>query len=523
MEATLNRSRLLSAGVLLTVLLMLAGLPVAVYLDLRDMTEVTLRRQARDLDDALTSIRNYYASDVVGRVLDNPGSTQVLHTYQSTPGAIPLPATLSLELGRLIQANGRSDIGYRFVSDYPFANRAPHPLDEFERDALLRLRQDPTAGPIFNSTYTGFTGRVRMITPVIMGGACVSCHNSHPESPKHDWKVGDVRAIQEITVALPLATNLFSFRYLLIYFSVGAAAGIAFILLQRHQTAAIRKVNGDLESANNFLADVSLKISRYLSPHVYRSIFSGELDTTIHTKRKKLTIFFSDIKDFTSTTERLQPEDLTALLNEYLDEMSHIALAHGGTVDKFFGDAMLIFFGDPETKGEAEDARACLRMAVAMRQRLAELTVLWLDRGILRPFQVRMGINTGYCNVGNFGSSDRMDYTIIGAEANLAARLQSIAEPGSIAMSAETFALVKDIAIAHPLPPITMKGFAEPLVPYVLDRMADAMPAAELHEHEDGLDLHLDLAKIDAANAGRVRAALQRAVVALAARPAKEA
>src|SRR5258708_610391 len=120
---------------------MLAGLPLAVYFDLRDMTEATLLRQARDLGAALTSIRNFYASEVVGRVLANPGTTQVLHTYQSTPGAIPLPATLSLELGRLIQTNQRSDIGYRFVSDYPFANRAPHPLDDFERGALLQLRQ----------------------------------------------------------------------------------------------------------------------------------------------------------------------------------------------------------------------------------------------------------------------------------------------------------------------------------------------------------------------------------------------
>src|SRR5262249_7819497 len=138
----------------------------------------------------------------------------------------------------------------------------------------------------------------------------------------------------------------------------------------------------------------------------------------IHTKRKKLTIFFSDIKDFTSATERLQPEELTTLLNQYLDEMSRIALRHGGTIDKFIGDAILVFFGDPESRGESDDARAALRMAVAMRHRLAELTVLWVDRGITRPFQVRMGINTGYCNVGNFGSSDRMDYTIIGVEAN---------------------------------------------------------------------------------------------------------
>src|SRR5204863_4529901 len=114
--------------------------------------------------------------------------------------------------------------------------------------------------------------------------------------------------------------------------------------LHRHPTAAgvtIRGMNKELETSNEFLATLSMKISRYLSPQIYKSIFSGQKDVTISTERKKLTIFFSDIKDFTATTERMQPEDLTALLNEYLTEMSSIALAHGGTVDKFIGDASL--------------------------------------------------------------------------------------------------------------------------------------------------------------------------------------
>src|SRR5213075_2870200 len=123
-------------------------------------------------------------------------------------------------------------------------------------------------------------------------------------------------------------------------------------------------MNRELETANDFLATLSMKISRYLSPQIYKSIFSGQRDVTIHTERKNLTIFFSDIKDFTATTERLQPEQITALLNEYFTEMSSIALDHGGTIDKFIGDAIVIFFGDPETKGPEGDAKACLRMAV---------------------------------------------------------------------------------------------------------------------------------------------------------------
>ena len=139
-----------------------------------------------------------------------------------------------------------------------------------------------------------------------------------------------------------------------------------------------------------------MKISRYLSPQIYKSIFSGEKDVTIHTERKKLTIFFSDIKDFTATTERLQPEEITALLNEYFTEMSQHRAAHGGTVDKFIGDAMLIFFGDPETKGDAEDARACLRMALEMQQRLAELNAEMAQRRHRAAVPRPHGHQTGY-------------------------------------------------------------------------------------------------------------------------------
>ena len=218
-----------------------------------------------------------------------------------------------------------------------------------------------------------------------MGAACVACHNSHPESPKRDWQVGDVRGIQEIAISQAFATNLFSFKYLLAYFVFMAATGVTFIAVQQRQAATIRSMNGELETANEFLATLSMKISRYLSPQVYKSIFSGQKDVTIHTERKKLTIFFSDIKDFTATADRLQPEQITWLLNEYFTEMSNIALKHGGTIDKFIGDAILIFFGDPELKGEAEDAKACLRMAAEMQHRLAELNAKWRNEGVDIP------------------------------------------------------------------------------------------------------------------------------------------
>jgi class 3 adenylate cyclase/HAMP domain-containing protein len=273
----------------------------------------------------------------------------------------------------------------------------------------------------------------------------------------------------------------------------------------------------ELREASEFLAAVSTKISKYISPQIYKSIFSGQRDVAIATERKRLTIFFSDIKDFTATTERLQPEDLTALLNEYFSEMSIVATRHGATIDKFIGDAMLLFFGDPETKGTAEDARACLEMAVDMQSRLAELNTVWRRRGIEEPFRARMGVNTGYCNVGNFGSDERMDYTIIGAEANLAARLQQIAEPGSIVMSNETYALVRDVVRAHPLPPITMKGISREVVPYSVDGLVGDMKQRPqvISEQATGVDIFLDLEVIDHESVERTRRLLRTALAAL--------
>ena len=516
-DVRLRHTRARSVALIMLVLILLLGLPLAVWLDLQNLTNAALRRQASDLNSVITSMRGFYGSNVVGRVLAAPPgtTTQVTHNYEAIPGAIPIPATLSLELGRVISEQ-QHNISYRFVSDYPFKNRAPHVLDDFERNALADLRADPhqLVTDVSNSL---FNDRIRLIAPVVMGAACVECHNSHPESPKRDWKVGDVRGIQEVTITSPIAINIFSFKYLLMYFILVAATGLTFILMQRRQAATIRGMNQELETANEFLASLSMKISRYLSPQIYKSIFSGQKDVTIHTERKKLTIFFSDIKDFTATTERLQPEQITRLLNEYFTEMSEIALRHGGTIDKFVGDAMLIFFGDPDTKGEAEDATACMRMALEMQGRIAELNAKWRNEGVENPFRVRMGVNTGFCNVGNFGSSDRMDYTIIGAEANLAARLQSIAEPGHVVVSYETYALVRRIVVAHPLPPITMKGISRDVIPYAVDGMLDASGAKVqiFSEHMTGLDFYLDPAMIDAHQSAHVREVLRNAITTL--------
>src|SRR6266487_3278803 len=183
--------------------------------------------------------------------------------------------------------------------------------------------------------------------------------------------------------------------------------------------------------------------------------------------------------------------------------MSKIALDHGATIDKYIGDAIRAFFGDPETKGVKEDAIDCVNMAVAMQRRMRELQFEWRDAGLEKPFQLRIGINTGYCTVGNFGSEDRMDYTIIGNEVNLASRLQSHADLGGILVSHETYALVKDIVLAEERDPIQAKGFAKPVRNYkVLDQFDKLVGERRvIREEQDGLRVFVDLENLDKANA----------------------
>src|SRR5262245_66337310 len=146
--------------------------------------------------------------------------------------------------------------------------------------------------------------------------------------------------------------------------------------------------------------------------------------------------------------------------------MAGIALKYGATLDKYVGDAIMAFFGDPETKGVAEDARSCVAMALEMQARIAELDAEWREQGHERPFRARIGINTGFCTVGNFGSQDRMDYTIIGAAVNLASRLEEEAPPGTVLISYETFAHVKDTIDCEELGQVQVKGIAYPVATY---------------------------------------------------------
>jgi adenylate cyclase len=270
-----------------------------------------------------------------------------------------------------------------------------------------------------------------------------------------------------------------------------------------------------LKQSHRRLEDLSLKLARYLSRPVYQSIFEGRQDARIGCSRKKLTVFFSDIVGFANQTEGMESEDVTFILNGYLNRMADVVLRHGGTLDKFMGDAVLVFFGDPETKGVAEDAVACVRMALEMKEAIQELNREWLAKGIRQGFEVRMGVSTGFSTVGNFGSDERMEYTIIGKQVNLANRLQAAAQPGEILIGQETWLLVRDTFLCVAKEPVQVKGFDRPIQTHAVIGAALLRGGMLIEDARPGFQLTLDPAQVEPTERIAVMEKLRAAIASL--------
>ncbi|TMK35888.1 MAG: adenylate/guanylate cyclase domain-containing protein [Actinobacteria bacterium] len=202
------------------------------------------------------------------------------------------------------------------------------------------------------------------------------------------------------------------------------------------------------------------RLKRYLSPQLAESILSGERDVTLTTSRKLLTTFFSDVRGFTAAAERMEPEQLVDELNDYLTEMTEIVFKHGGTLDKYVGDAVMVFFGDPLP--QEDHARRAVLMGFEMRERMMELQDRWLGR-YQHSFEIGIGIATGWVTVGDIGSPARSDYTVLGNEVNMAARLADRAASGQILVTERTMADVTDVAVAHAIDEISLKGISRPI------------------------------------------------------------
>ncbi len=247
-------------------------------------------------------------------------------------------------------------------------------------------------------------------------------------------------------------------------------AQLAVVMNNKCMFEKAEEVQEQFDKKNKELEQLSEKLSHYLDPQVYRMVFSDESEIQARAVRKRLTILFADVDGFSVATEDVEPAMLAKLLNVYLTSISRVVIDFGGTIDKFIGDELMIFFGNPNTKGVKQDAIECLSMALAIQKVFDEVKSVWANEfGFdVTALGIRMGVNSGYSTVGNFGSKYRMHYTVIGDHVNLAARIHTAAKPNDILISTNTYLLVKKNMSCIEGEQVTLKGIMYPVQTYVV-------------------------------------------------------
>ena len=261
------------------------------------------------------------------------------------------------------------------------------------------------------------------------------------------------------------------------------------------QKGIVQTAKEEAEKQQQLLQKASDRLSKYLSPQICEQIFSDvEFDTG--TGRKKLTIFFSDIVNFTSITESMEAEELSGFLNFYLTNMCEIALKYGGTIDKFIGDSVMIFFGDPQSKGPEQDALACCNMGIEILAFVEKNEELFKEQfNFPEKLEIRIGVHSGVCSVGNFGSDKRLDYTVIGRAVNVAARLEQAAPNNSLLVSNSPKSLLGDPVQVSDSIEVKAKGIDRPIIGYILTNQVSKRSLVTVKE--EGISLKFDPSIVD--------------------------
>ncbi|MBD2066491.1 adenylate/guanylate cyclase domain-containing protein [Leptolyngbya sp. FACHB-671] len=374
----------------------------------------------------------------------------VTHAYVTEEQAIPLPSTFAIELSDMI-SDRNPDLSVRFFSDYPFPWRQSEGgiRDEFEQASLDFLRQSPREKFVRFEERDGHT-TMRYGEASIMKATCVACHNTHPQSPKTDWELGDVAGVWEIkqpldTFVQKVNTDLRETFFMLGGISVLGLSGLTLVVGKlrdtakglegrvKERTADLAQANDDLEKRNQLIRQV---FGRYLSDEVVVNLLESPGGLKLGGDRRKITILTSDLRGFTSLSERLSPEEVINILNLYLEYMADVINQYHGTIDEFMGDGILVLFGAP--KAREDDAIRAIACACAMQLAMGAVNEHMKVLGLPR-LEMGIGINTGEVVVGNIGSEKRTKYGIVGSQVNLTYRIESYTRGGQILISEQTF------------------------------------------------------------------------------------
>jgi len=405
----------------------------------------------------LNIVHSMYSSEIVKRV--KPHGIKIDTDYLRVDGAIPPPATFSILLAERI--NQKSKEGQtRLFSDYPWPNRINGGVhDDFERQALDRLSKRPGA-PFSKVVSDDYGKRFHYATSILMKQGCVDCHNSHPDSPKTDWKVGDFRGARKIVIPLRSSIAVIKDGLLQTVILMFGGAAILIVLIAvvlrdlRRSSLLAEQRNIDLEATN-------ISLNRFVPTELFTFLGKDKIvDVQLGDRvEKEMSVIFSDIRDFTTLSENRSPEENFQFINQYLASMGPIVRENGGFIDKYIGDAIMAIFVS------ADDA---VRSSIAMIRKLELDNKERLTIGD-KPIAMGVGINTGHLLLGTIGEENRIEGTVISDAVNLASRIEGLTKQfGTLLISETTYRRLKDPSryLIRLVDSVVVKGKTVPVAIY---------------------------------------------------------
>ena len=428
--------------ILVLILLLCLGISLSLWQMFR-LSENLIQAQA--LQNAhlsakvINQARGFYSLNVVNRVRTVEGVT-VTDDYHNRSGAIPNPATYTIEMGEKLEEQDQNTF-FRLYSDYPFPNREATGgvKDDFEAKALEYLRQDP-AGEFWQQEKRNGYGSFRYAEAIIMETSCVSCHNSNPQSPKTDWKVGDVRGVLEIVQPLEklkaeTRKGLRGVSLLMGLMSVLGLTGITLVI------GRLRNTSKELESRvierTAQLQEEQEKSERLLL-NILPEAIANELKegkSNLAQKFDAVTILFADIVSFTQLSAIMSPTELVDLLNEIFSAFDRLTEEYGLEKIKTIGDAYMVAGGIPYAR--PDHAEAIAAMALDMQQE-----IIRFNKRHNRELSIRIGINSGAVVAGVIGKK-KFIYDLWGDAVNTASRMESHGISGYIQVTETTYQLLQ--------------------------------------------------------------------------------
>jgi class 3 adenylate cyclase len=456
--------------ILILALLLCAGVvgsSVHMYSFSMNLVRSQALQNARVYARSINEARTLYSDAAVNRIKAAQGIHGITFTddYTAKEGAIPVPATYLIELGNRLSVNNDGML-VRLYSDFPFPHRRKEggPRDKFEREALQHLRQHPEQQFFRVEKFQGRQS-LRYAQADILKPSCIGCHNTSRNSPKKDWKVGDVRGILEITTPLDsfmAKTNqgLQENFTMLAFLSVLGLSGITLVIGRLRQTSKelehrVRERTAQLQKTNEQLSIEQEKSERLLLNILPEPIADQlkEGHRNIADGFAEVTILFADIVGFTTLSERISPTQLVNLLNEIFSAFDKLSDEYGLEKIKTIGDAYMVVGGIPTFR--SDHAEAIAEMAIGMQQEVAKFNAQHNAE-----LSLRIGINTGPVVAGVIGTK-KFIYDLWGDAVNTASRMESHSLPGCIQVTQSTYQSLRDKYLLEERGVIHVKGKGE--------------------------------------------------------------